>query len=108
MTHTSIAVPEIEIVKLQEYEHSPLISKVQIKVCYVGDAPNRNKSIITKEAAKKIAKSLPGSCIVGTFNDQTQDFEEHNKIVKIVGGKLDFSTDTKPYGFVDLNARVWF
>lgn len=31
---------------------NPLISKCEIKVCYVGDAPNRNRSIITKEVAK--------------------------------------------------------
>ena len=31
---------------------NPLISKCQIKVCYVGDDPNRNKSVITTEVAK--------------------------------------------------------
>ena len=31
---------------------NPLISKCQIKVCYVGDEPNRNKSVITKEAGR--------------------------------------------------------
>ena len=44
---------------------NPLISKCQIKVCYVGDQPNRNKSIITKEVAYELANSLPGSPIVG-------------------------------------------
>lgn len=107
MKHTSIKMDTpCEFINITPL--NPLISKCEIKVCYVGDTPNRNRSIITKEAAKKIANSLPGSPIVGTFNEGAQDFEEHNKIVKIVGGKLDFSTDTKPYGFVDLNAKVWF
>lgn len=107
MKHTSIKMDTpCEFINITPL--NPLISKCEIKVCYVGDTPNRNRSIITKEAAKKIANSLPGSPIVGTFCESAQDFEEHNKIVKIVGGKLDFSTDTKPYGFVDLNARVWF
>ena len=44
---------------------NPLISKCQIKVCYVGEQPNRNKSVITKEVATKMANSLPGSPIVG-------------------------------------------
>ena len=49
---------------------NPLISKCQIKVCYVGDEPNRNKSIITKEVAKQMANSLPGCPIVGFFNEE--------------------------------------
>ena len=31
---------------------NPLISKCVIKVCYVGDEPNRNGTVITKEVAK--------------------------------------------------------
>ena len=47
---------------------NPQISKCQIKVCYVSDKPNRNKSIITKEVATEMAKTLPGSPIVGFYN----------------------------------------
>ena len=54
---------------------NPLISKFQIKVCYVGDKPNRNGSIITKEVAREMANSLPGSPIVGYFNEGNGDFE---------------------------------
>ena len=57
---------------------NPLISKCQIKVCYVDDEPNRNRSVITKEVARKMANSLPGSPIVGYYNENKQDFEEHN------------------------------
>lgn len=87
---------------------NPLISKCYIKVCYVGNYPNRNNSVITKETAKKIANSLPGSPIVGFFNDETGDFEEHNRIIDISEGKLEMKDSTKPYGFVDLNAKCWF
>lgn len=87
---------------------NPLISKCQIKVCYVGDQPNRNKSIITKEVAKEMANSLPGSPIVGFYNEASADFEEHNRIIKISNGSLKFEDTTRPYGFVDMNARVWF
>ena len=44
---------------------NPLISKCQIKVCYVGDEPNRNRSIITKEVGRDLGSRLPGSPIVG-------------------------------------------
>lgn len=87
---------------------NPLISKCQIKVCYVSDEPNRNGSIITKEVAREMANSLPGSPIVGKYNSETEDFEEHNSTFEIEDGEIKFKDDTRPYGFVDLNAKCWF
>lgn len=87
---------------------NPLISKCQIKVCYIGDKPNRNRSIITKDVARQMANSLPGSPIVGYYNEANQDFEEHNRVIDISNGKFEIKDTTKPYGFVDLNAKVWF
>ena len=96
----------IELINIVPF--NPLISKCQIKVCWVGYQPNRNKSIITKDVAREMANSLPGSPIVGHFNENNGDFEEHNKVIKVAGGKIKLEPDTKPYGFVDLNAKVWF
>ena len=87
---------------------NPLISKCQIKVCYVGDEPNRNKSVITKEVATELANSLPGSPIVGYYNETSGDFEEHNRIINLSNGKFEMKDTTRPYGFVDLNAKAWF
>ena len=87
---------------------NPLISKCQIKVCYVGDTPNRNRSVITKETAKQMANSLPGCPIVGFYNEEKGDFEEHNRIIDISNGKFEIKDTTRPYGFVDLGAKVWF
>ena len=87
---------------------NPLISKCQIKVCYVGDTPNRNRSIITKEVARQMANSLPGSPIVGFYNEAKGDFEEHNRVIDISNGEFKIKDTTRPYGFVDLNAKVWF
>ena len=87
---------------------NPLISKVQIKVCYVGDEPNRNGTVITKEMGKQLANSLPGSPIVGFYNETSGDFEEHNRIIDLSNGKFEFKDTTRPYGFVDLNANAWF
>ena len=87
---------------------NPLISKCQIKVCWVGDNPNRNHTIITKEAAKNLAPSLPGCPIVGYFNERKQDFEEHNRSIKISGGQVQLIDDTVPYGFVDVHSKIWF
>lgn len=87
---------------------NPMVSKCQIKVCYVSDKPNRNKSIITKETAKQLANSLPGSPIVGFFNEYSKDFEEHNKQIDIKNHQIIMREVTRPYGFVDFNARCWF
>lgn len=87
---------------------SPSISKVQIKVCYVGDEPNRNGSIITKDAATEMAKSLPGCPIVGLFNANKDDFEEHSRKLTITNDSCTFEDLTKPYGFVSTDAKVWF
>lgn len=96
----------IELINIVPF--NPLISKCQIKVCWVGYQPNRNRSVITKEVATEMANSLPGSPIVGYYNEETKDFEEHNKVIEVYNGKVRLTPTTKPYGFVDLNARVWF
>ena len=107
MKHTSVKLDTpIEFVNITPL--NPLISKCQIKVCYVDDNPNRNKSIITKDVATKMANSIPGSPIVGYFNENTQDFEQHNRILDVKDGKFQLRDGTRPYGFVDLNAKVWF
>lgn len=107
MKHTSVKLETpIEFINITPL--NPLISKCQIKVCYVGDDPNRNGSIITKEVAKMMANSLPGSPIVGYYNEAEGDFEEHNRIIDISNGKFEIKDTTRPYGFVDLNAKVWF
>ena len=106
--NSSIALPSIEIIDIEESKFSPLISHCAIKVCYVSDEPNRNKSIINKETALKMAPSLRGAAIVGYYNEAAEDFEEHNRIIDISNGKFEVKDTTRPYGFVDLNAKCWF
>lgn len=107
MQHTSIRL-ETPCEFINVTPLNPLISKCQIKVCWVGDEPNRNKSIITKEVARDMANTLPGSPIVGYFNEAKGDFEEHNRVIDISNGKFAIKDTTRPYGFVDLGAKVWF
>ena len=105
--NNSIRIPNsVELINIVPV--NPLISKCQIKVCYVGDKPNRNKSIITKDVAYGLANSLPGSPIVGYYNREAADFEGHNRSLQIRQGKIVMEDETRPYGFVDLNAKVWF
>ena len=107
MKHTSIKLDTpCEFINVTPV--NPLISKCQIKVCYVSDQPNRNRSIITKEVAAQMANSLPGSPIVGFYNEAKGDFEEHNRVIDISNGEFKIKDTTKPYGFVDMNAKVWF
>ena len=107
MKHTSVRLnTPSEFIQLTPI--NPLISKCQIKVCYVSDQPNRNRSVITKEVARKIANTIPGTPIVGYYNPYKQDFEEHNRTISLKDGEIVIEDATRPYGFVDLNARCWF
>lgn len=89
-------------------EVSPLISKGVCKVCYVGQDPNRNNTVITKEVATEMGRKLPGSPIVGYFNQDDGDFEGHNREIIVSNGKFEIVDVTKPYGFVPTDANVWF
>lgn len=87
---------------------SPLISKGYCKICYVGQEPNRNKTVITKEVATEMGRNLPGSPVVGYFNKEKDDFEGHNRELIVQGGKFEIVDITRPYGFVPTDANVWF
>ena len=105
--HTSVRLERpVEFLNITPY--NPLISKCEIKVCYVGEQANRNKSIITKAVAIEMAKSLPGSPIVGYWDKEKNDFLTHSKALEVEDGELVLKDLTKPIGFVDLNAKVWF
>ena len=108
--HASIKLDRpIEFIDIDPNFKNPLISKCIIKVCYVGDEPNRNKSIITKNTAKgDLAQSVRGAMIVGFYNEEKKDFEEHNRMIDISNGKFEIKDTTCPYVFVDINANVWF
>ena len=108
--HASIKLDRpIEFIDIDPNFKNPLISKCIIKVCYVGDEPNRNKSIITKNTAKgDLAQSVRGAMIVGFYNEEKKDFEEHNRMIDISNGKFEIKDTTRPYGFVSMDAKVWF
>lgn len=107
MMHISVPVANtMEYISATEI--SPLISKCQIKVCYVSEQANRNGTVITKEVATEFGKKLPGSPIVGFYNEEEKDFEEHNREFIVEGEKFKIIDTTKPYGFVDISAPVWF
>ena len=108
MAHISIPLEDMPIEILEITPVNPLISKCQIKVCYVGQEPNRNMSVITKEVATELAASIPGCPIVGLYNEEKGDFEEHNRIIEVSSGKFRIKDATRPYGFVSMDAKVWF
>jgi hypothetical protein len=79
MKHSSVLKLNSPIEFIESTKISPFISKVMIKVCYVGEEPNRNRSVITKEVATEMGPSLRGCPIVGFYNSSKEDFEEHNR-----------------------------
>lgn len=89
-------------------EITPFISKGVCKVCYVGQQPNRNHTVITKDLAIEMGRKLPGNPIVGYFNKDTKDFEGHEREIVVQDGKFEIVDMTRPYGFVPTDANVWF
>lgn len=85
---------------------SPLVSKCDIKVLYLGG--NRNGSFITKERATSMAESLRGCPIVGHYIEDKEDFGGHGQQLIIDDEGFHFQTQTKPYGFVSLDSKIWF
>ena len=85
---------------------SPLISKCDIKVLYLGG--NRNGSFISKERATAMAESLRGCPIVGHYIENKEDFGGHGQQLIIDDDGFRFQSLTKPFGFVDLNSKIWF
>lgn len=88
------------------HPYNPLISECQIKVMYIGK--NRNGSYIDKNTAIQMANSLPGCPIVGYYKEQKEDYADHGEKMVIDGDGLHFLCETKPYGFVAPDAKVWF
>lgn len=89
-------------------EISPYVSKGVCKVCYVGQEPNRNGTVITKEVATEMGRKLPGSPVVGFFDEEKEDFDGHNRELIMKNGSMSIIDTTKPYGFVPTDTDVWF
>lgn len=105
--HLSVPI-ENTMEYISAIEISPLISKCYVKVCYVSQEPNRNGTVITREVAEEMGKKLPGSPVVGYYNEVTEDFEGHNRELSIGGNQMKVVDVTRPYGFVPTDAKVWF
>lgn len=95
-----------EFINLQQMDVSPLMTKADLKVFYLGQ--NRNGSAINKATATEMAKTLRGCPIVGMYREEKQDFGDHgDQLVWDVDG-MKFNVLTKPFGFVAPDAKVWF
>lgn len=104
-----ISIPTIdnpEFIDLEPFDINPLMSKCNIKVLYIGE--NRNGSVISKEVATNMSKTLRGCPIIGTFSSEKKDFEDHGDRLIEAGGGVIVEKVTRPYGFVAPDAKVWF
>lgn len=107
MMHKSVStIDSPQFINLQPLEINPLMQSCEIKVLYVGQ--NRNHSYINKETAIEMSKTLRGAPIVGYFKKDKEDFGDHGRKVIIDDQGVKFQCQTKPYGFVAPDAKVWF
>ena len=95
-----------EFINLQPLDINPLMIKCDIKVLYLGE--NINRTYISKDVATEMAKSLRGAPIVGYFKQEKEDFRDHGEKVIVDADGIQFSSMTKPYGFVSPDSKVWF
>lgn len=97
----------VEVIDLQATDISPFMSFATVKVLYVGE--NRNGSKIDRQTAESMGKTLRGAPIVGFYDVDKKDFRTHEGIeVAYKDGKLVSQYETKPYGFIPTDAKVWF
>lgn len=107
LAHRSVAtIKSPQFINLTPLDINPLMSACEIKVFYIGE--NRNKSFISKEVATQMAKTLRGAPIVGYYRSDKEDFSDHGEEITIDGDGVHFKNNTKPYGFVAPDAKVWF
>lgn len=106
MIVNSIAVSPKDFIETKRI--SPFISKFMVKAFYLG--LSRKNFIIDREAGEKIAGTLRGSCVVGRFLEDEGDFGDHGISYRKIPFQDGYEKTVKtvPYGFVDLNAPIWF
>ena len=63
---------------------------------------------MSKEFLQNAAVGLRGCPIVGFYDKDKQDFLGHEKELIVDNGEFKYIDITRPYGFVDLNAKIWF
>lgn len=87
-------------------DNNPMISRCDIRIAYVGQ--NRNNMMIDKSMMINLSRTVPGSPILGLYNEDKKDFEDHGVEVVINKKGIHFNRLTKPYGFIDPYALTWF
>lgn len=95
----------VQLMDLQSSNISPFIKKVTINIAYQKE--NRNMSYLTEAGMRSLAESVRGCPIVGHFKTEKDDFGGHDSTLTIDEDGIKFKCTTIPYGFVDLNAKVW-
>ena len=106
MNKSVATIDRPEFINLQPTDISPFIKQGEVKVLYTGE--NRNGSFISKDTAERMGKTLRGAPIVGFYKDDVGDFRDHGEKLTWDCDNFKIECMTKPYGFVPLDAKVWF
>ena len=103
MARTGKILGKAELLNIQGI--SPLVSKVDVKVLYIGE--NRHRYDIGEETAIKLVSRIRCLPIVGHFIPEKNDFGGHDVQVSKEGHSFVEKEMTIPYGFVAENAKIW-
>ncbi len=96
----------MEVLKVKPV--SELLTEAIIKVCWVSNEPNQNRTVITREVGQEIAATLPGAPVAGLYDKDTGDFVQHSTRVSLRNGEFEIEDLTKAYGFVDPTVAPWY
>lgn len=107
MEKNNFSLPVMEILETRPL--SDLVQSATVKVCWVSNTdPNPNNTLITESVGREIAATLPGAPVVGFYDGNNKDFEQHSRTIKFEAGEVIFEDITKPYGFVSPLTKPWF
>lgn len=81
-------------------------SKCNVAIAYHGD--NRNFSSISKDVFETAIPSLYGIPVVGEWKENIDDYGTHGGKIEISDEGIDYVETTKPIGFIDSQAKVWW
>lgn len=108
LRHDSVpTIKPAEFINLNPLDLNRGISSVEIKLFYLGQ--NRNGSVIERETAVEMAKTLRGAPIVAHYDKEKKDFGDHGGNLGIdEDGNYFITPKTIPYGFISTDSKVAF
>lgn len=87
--------------ELNSYDDNKFLTKAKVKVFYKGTTPDNRT--FTESFSQKVLSSLPGTPVVGYFDEESQDFQGHNSVQYVYG----FVPEVGRTSFEEIDGQTW-